>query len=154
MGLDISHGTWHGAYSAFYTWRKEIAKVAGLPPLSLMEGFYDENSYSHPFIMLDIKYPDKNALDVWQLNEIRESLPIKWDCLKPNPLHELLYHSDSDGYINWSKCNKIADELEKLLPLLKNEDAGGHIGNWVEKTKTFISGLRLAAKNKERLQFR
>lgn len=153
MGLDISHGTWHGAYSAFMTWRTKIAFLAGLPPLELMEGYYGDNM-SNPFAMLDIKYPDKDALDVWKINEIRKSLPVKWDCLKPNPLHELLYHSDSDGYINYSKCSKIADELEKLLPLLeKEEDAGGHIGNWKTKTETFISGLRLAAKKREKLQF-
>ncbi|MBS1666522.1 MAG: hypothetical protein JST58_04020 [Bacteroidetes bacterium] len=153
MGLDISHETWHGAYSAFHAWRQEIARVAGLPPLDLMEGFYDENS-SNPFTMIDIRYPDKNGSDVWQITKIRKSFPIKWDCLKPNPLYELLTHSDSEGYINWSKCEKIADELEKLLPLFNDENIGGHIGNWKDKTKTFIKGLRLAFKKKERLQFR
>jgi len=41
MGLDISHGCWHGAYSAFMRWREKISQVAGLPPLALMEGFYE-----------------------------------------------------------------------------------------------------------------
>ena len=150
MGLDISHGTWHGAYSAFHCWRQMIAQTAGLPPLDLMEGFYDpiENSRLLPTL-----YPGMIKEYSHNLKSLDERLPIKWDCLKPSPLHELLYHPDSDGYINWSKCDKIADELEKLLPLLKDEDAGGHIGNWVEKTKTFINGLRLAAKKKEKLQF-
>lgn len=40
MGLDTTHGCWHGAYSAFMRWREKLAEVAGLPPLMLMEGFY------------------------------------------------------------------------------------------------------------------
>jgi hypothetical protein len=38
MGLDISHGCWEGAYSAFMRWRQQIAEVAGIP-LMLMDGF-------------------------------------------------------------------------------------------------------------------
>ena len=38
MGLDISHDTWHGAYSAFMRWRIEIAKHIGID-LESMEGF-------------------------------------------------------------------------------------------------------------------
>ena len=29
MGLDISHDTWHGAYSAFHRWREKIADLTG-----------------------------------------------------------------------------------------------------------------------------
>lgn len=155
MGLDISHNTWHGAYSAFHRWRQEIAKVAGLPPLVLMEGFYFEDGVStNPFTLLDHRYPKGDEIDMYQLREIRKQLPIKWECLKPNALHELLCHSDCEGYINWSKCSAIADELEKLIPLLKDEDIGGHIGNWRKKTQQFIDGLRDAAKKKEKLLFR
>ena len=46
MGLDTSHNAWHGAYSAFMTWRKKIAHLAGFPPLELMEGFYYENDHN------------------------------------------------------------------------------------------------------------
>ena len=154
MGLDISHDTWHGAYSAFHRWRVEIASAAGLPPLELMEGFYSESSYNHPFSLLDIKYPNGDELEMSSIRRIRERLPIKWESLKPNPLHELLYHSDCDGHINWSKCGKIADELEKILPKLPVAPDGGHIGDWKVKTETFIEGLRLAHKNKEKLLFR
>lgn len=41
MGLDTSHGCWHGAYSAFGRWRGKLAEVAGLDLLS-MEGFGGE----------------------------------------------------------------------------------------------------------------
>ena len=153
MGLDISHNTWHGSYSSFMRWRTKISDLAGFPPLELMEGFYSDN-YS-PFTLLDYRYPNGDELDMSGLRRIKQRLPIRWNLFGNHPLVELLTHSDCDGYINYSKCNKIADELEKLLPLLEIEnDAGGHIGNWKEKTEIFISGLRLAAKNKEKLKLR
>ena len=152
MGLDISHDAWHGAYSAFMTWRRKIAELSGLPPLDLMEGFYDPlppNSRSLPSL-----YPGMVSEYSHTLKSLDERLPIKWDCLKPSPLHELLYHSDSDGTIGYAKANLIANELEKLLPLFPNEDAGGHIGNWKDKTQKFIDGCRLAYSRKEKLKFR
>ena len=153
MGLDISHDAWHGAYSAFMRYRQKLAEVMGLPPLDLMEGYYSEDGSNNPLVLLNHRYPKGDELDMSHLRRIFKQLPIKWECLKPNPLYELLYHSDCDGYINWKPCGKIADELEKLLPLL-NDDGGGHIGNYKEKTEQFIKGLRLAHANKEKLQFR
>jgi len=41
MGLDTTHGCWHGAYSAFHRWRAGLANAAGIP-LDLMEGYYDD----------------------------------------------------------------------------------------------------------------
>lgn len=155
MGLDISHDAWHGAYSAFMRWRQEIAKVAGLPPLELMEGFYYEGKGGHHmFVLLDYAYPKGDELEMSSIRTMRAKLPIKWGCLKPSPLHELLFHSDCDGHINWSVCGKIADKLEELLPLLPDEDTGGHIGNWRDKTQKFIDGCREAYAAKERLKFR
>ncbi len=151
MGLDCSHGAWHGAYSAFMTWRQKIAEVAGFPPLILMEGFYDKDH--DPFQLLEYKYPNGDELDMWQLREVKKQLPIKWASLKPTPLFHLLYHSDCDGYLTYGQCKGIANELEKLLPLLPKEDQCGHIGNWRNKTQTFIDGCRLAYSKKEKLKF-
>lgn len=151
MGLNISHGTWDGAYSAFMTWRRKIAEVAGLPPLDLMEGFYDPIDNAR---LIPTLYPGIVPEYSFTLKELDKRLPIRWSCLKPSPLHELLYHSDCDGHLNWTQCRKIANELEKLLPLLPKENAGGHIGDWTAKTKQFITGLRLAYERKERLKFR
>ena len=149
MGLDCSHNCWHGAYSAFMRWRKEIAKVAGLPPLELMEGFYQPlNASGLPTLYFGLGTRKENYLD-----EIDKALPIKWDCLKPSPLHKLLYHSDCDGEIAAEDCGPIADELEKLLPLFPQGDGGGHIGNWRDKTQTFIDGLKLAASKNEAVDF-
>lgn len=152
MGLNCSHKAWRGSYTAFMMWRRKIAKVAGLPPLQLMENFYEK----------DLNYPYRDTLgfgeklsgaDLWKKEQIEQSLPIKWDCLKPSPLHELLNHSDSDGEIAAERCDAIADELEKLIPLLPDEVEPGHIGHWREKTAKFVAGLRAAARANEPLLF-
>lgn len=149
MGLDTSHDCWHGAYSAFHRWRKEIASVAGLPPLELMEGFYEPlNSKGLPSLYYGIETKDKTYL-----KDLDERLPIKWDCLKPSPLHDLLNHSDCDGEIESEDCGPIADALEELLPKLPAGDDGWNIGNWRDKTAQFIAGLRLAASKGENVNF-
>lgn len=102
MGLDISHGAWHGAYSAFMTWRTKIAEVAGFPPLELMEGYYSEQHH-HPFTLLDYDYPKGDELAMSSVRRIRERLPIKWDLFESHPLTELLTHSDCGGQITYGK---------------------------------------------------
>jgi hypothetical protein len=150
MGLNTTHGAWDGAYSEFHRWRTEIAKHLGIP-LDLMEGFY--NKEHNPLTLLNYKYPKGDELEMAALRRIEVNFPLLWDAFKPNPLHELLYHSDCDGEIEWGKCNIIADELEKLLPELPDEDFRGHIGMIKDKTKIFIDGLRLAYNEKENLGF-
>lgn len=149
MGLDTSHDCWHGAYSAFMRWRQEIAKAAGLPPLELMEGFFSglNSGVSLPTLW---HHP---IPEYSQIRTLDERLPIKWECLKPSPLHELLYHSDCDGDIPWQSCGPIADALEALLPALDAAGDAGHIGLFAEKTKTFIAGLRAAFAAQENVDF-
>lgn len=154
MGLDITHETWHGSYSSFHRWRQEIAKVAGLPPLEMMEGFYEDNGSESPFCLLDYRFPNGDKLEMSHIRKWRQQLPIKWQCLRPNALYILLQHSDCDGYINWRDCKKIALELTKLLDKLSDEEVGGHIGNYKTKTTIFIDGLLRAYDKKERLIFR
>lgn len=150
MGLDTSHDCWHGAYSAFMRWRIKITELAGLPPLELMEGFYNPKST----VSRDpIFWAKKGLRDEEAFSDMQAQLPIKWNCLKPSPLHDLLNHSDCDGDIAWEQCGPIADELEKLLPLFPNGDGGGHIGNWKDKTAQFIAGLRKASEAKENVDF-
>lgn len=148
MGLDTTHDCWHGAYSAFMRWRSEIAKLAGMPPLSLMEGFYAAGDHDDPIL-----WARKGLGSETAFTDVRESLPIKWEALRPSALHTLLHHSDCEGDISWKDCGPIADELEKLLPKFPNADAGGHIGNWRDKTQQFIIGLKLAASRKENVVF-
>lgn len=143
MGLDTSHDCWHGAYSAFMRWRVEIANAAGLPPLELMEGFFNPAEVlGNPFYFIrGLQEHERTSM-----TRVVERLPISWDCLKPDPLYILLHHSDCDGSIASKDCGPIAGSLETLLPRL-NGNGGGHIGNYREKTQQFINGLRKAAAN-------
>lgn len=127
MGLDISHDAWSGSYSAFDRWRTKLAEVAGIP-LNLMEGHWD-GTPAHPM------------------------LPLSWAALSPDPLHVLLHHSDCDGIIEVKYLKGLAERLEQILPLLPDEDAGGHIRNWREKTQTFIDGCWAAYESDEPLEF-
>lgn len=145
MGLDTSHDCWHGAYSAFNRWRTKLAEVAGLPPLELMEGFFEDGTLYFGILEAPMWQEKKDNLSA--------RLPIKWEALKPDPLHELLNHSDCEGEIPWESCAAIADSLERLIPLLPDEEGGGHIGNWRAKTQQFVNGLREAAAAKENVDF-
>lgn len=132
MGLDTTHDCWHGSYSAFHRWRCGIAKAAGIP-LDLMEGYW-----------INLGMPKGSS---------SQRLPLKWESLKPDILHVLLDHSDSEGEIAAKHCGPLADRLEELLPLLPEGSGGGHIGDWREKTQRFIDGLRLAASQGEPVGF-
>lgn len=149
MGLDTTHGCWHGAYSAFMRWRKELARVAGIP-LMLMDGFHKcppeaDMRRARAWREAPLGSGEKfDLLAAWAL-EVDDLLPLSWDLFRGDPIVTLLNHSDCDGEIAASDCAPLADRLASLLPLLPDEDAGGHIGNWRAKTQTFIDGLRLAA---------
>lgn len=151
MGLNCTHGAWDGAYSAFHSWRLALAKAAELPPLDFMEGFYiplDNDGYVMPPTFFNVK----GLSEIFNIFD--ESLPIKWSSLKPMALYELLYHSDCEGDIKPENCNAIADDLEKLIPLMPDQGNGGHIDNYQKVTKKFVDGLRKAAENNEPLKFR
>lgn len=157
MGLDTTHNCWHGAYSAFMRWRQEVARAAGLPPLELMEGFFVPNFPKRDALVIPTFFlgmqRDEDALFTRSIKRLEESLPIRWECLKPSPLHELLYHSDCDGEIPADRCGPIADALEAILPNIPMGSGGGHIGNWQAKTQQFINGLRDAAAKGEPVGF-
>lgn len=150
MGLDTTHGAWHGAYSAFHRWRVELAKLAGLPPLELMDGYYDNDHFS----LLEYAHPNPDDLAMSRLRRLKEELPLKWEALKPDGLHILLLHSDCEGTLKASECKKIADSLTKLIPKIPEDmDLGGHIGNMRQKTQTFIDGCMEAYNAKEKMRF-
>lgn len=156
MGLNCSHNAWNGGYISFMRWRSKLSKIAGLPPLELMEGFYNPlNGRNLPTLYhgVDTGKPPFGDKSRPFFVDIDSQLPIRWDCLSPSPLYELLNHSDCDGSIKSGNCEDIAYKLEELKQLLPDEDAGGHIGNWKQKTQQFIDGLRLAAAAKEDLEF-
>lgn len=146
MGLDVSHDCYSGGYSSFNVWRSIVAAVAGIP-LYLMEGFYNPARYGD-----DPLKPDDT--DTYC---IRESLPIQWDILKPDPLLYLLDHSDCDGEIPHVDCKPLADRLAELLPQLEERQKAKHIQgmgrDWVAITKKWIEGLNFAHERGEDVQF-
>jgi len=127
-------------------WRMEIAKILGIP-LELMAGFYHSEINERKLA----EFAGENAKPI--LAVLERNCPIAWETLKPDPLHALLYHSDCDGEISPEDCAQIADRLEELLPKFPNGEGGGHIGNWRDKTKQFITGCRAAAAAGEPLDF-
>lgn len=90
MGLDTSHDCWHGPYSTFAEFRRELARAAGLPPLDSMEGFAEDGR------------------------------AIQWSVLKPDALIVLLNHSDCEGEIATADCLPLAVRLEELAPLMSD----------------------------------
>jgi hypothetical protein len=185
MGLDTSHGCWHGAYSAFASWRDKMAEVAGYPMrpdpqrgggLTYWDPRWDElpNLYYEPKIIqveyetedyepkiIQVEYETEDEYDAaWEKangDEMRRWSQCKiaghWDTPPDDPLLILLIHSDCDGVIKAEHAAFLAQRLEQLLPLLPDDYAGGHIGDWREKTQEFIDGLRAAAEADEDVDF-
>jgi hypothetical protein len=138
VGLDVSHDTWHGAYSAFSRWRNGIAEAAGFD-LTPREEMHGQLGYWR---------------DEWEtIPDLSDKLMGKWDTPPDDPLLVLLIHSDCDGVIPAAVVPFLADRLEALLPKLTDEEVGGHIGNMRTKTQTFIDGLRAAAEAREDVEF-
>ena len=138
MGLDTTHDCWHGAYSAFMRWRHKLAEVAGydILPVKYNDGYTMET------VMLD-----------WGHLSNHETLMGKWDKTPDDPLLVLIVHSDCEGAIYPEQAGLLADRLDELVSLLPDDDDGGHIGNWRQKTRTFIAGLRTAFANHEAVEF-
>lgn len=137
MGLDCSHGAWHGAYSSFSRWRNAVAEAAG----------YSLETGDH------LTYP---ALDWGSLPHA--TLEGIWQETPEDPLLVLLAHSDCDGDIFPAQAGPLADRLEELLPEIAKKHAADwdHItrdGGMVAVTQRFIDGLRLAQLVNEPLRF-
>lgn len=163
MGLDTSHDCWHGAYSAFTTFRNELAKAAGYE-ITVHEY---ENGFKSPGPVLDY---DRFTPENYQ---------GEWAETPEDPLIVLLVHSDCDGVIRPAQAAALADRLEALLPAIaalhdeqrmsdgavitKTADGGlhverrpGHIharGGMVKCTEKFIAGLRAAVAAGEDVDF-
>jgi len=139
MGLDTSHDAFHGAYSAFNRFRQKIASAAG-------------GSFPPHFIMVNgdlERDPDKDQ-NMWYMpDEV---------TVENNPgLFVFMRHSDCDGEITPEECTQVADDLEALLPNIKEDDLGGghiaHAGGFKAVTERFIAGCRAAATAGENLEF-
>ena len=73
MGLDTTHGCWHGAYSAFQRWRHKLAEVAG----------YD---------VVKVKYDDGFTMDTVLVDwgHLHGQLHGEWNRTPEDPLLVLL----------------------------------------------------------------
>jgi len=132
VGLDTSHGCWHGPYGGFQRWRQELARAAGYRVNEQPSVLRGESYYELPWEMFE----DKNYLGEW------DSIP------GDDPLMLLLVHSDCDGVIHPQHGVHLADRMEQLLPLL---DPGVYRAR--ENTEQFIDGLRKAAVAGEDVEF-
>lgn len=124
MGLDTTHGCWHGSYTSFDRFRSALARAAGID-LDAMRGFGGR---------------------------------IEWSSIAPDPLHELLNHSDCEDSIPAIACLPLALRLEDLLPELAKIDSAegntpGQSRCHVEDAQDFAKGLRLAADCGEDVEF-
>lgn len=179
MGLDTSHGCWHGPYSQFSRWRMWLAKQAGIP-LGLMEGFgawvWDGNELDRNELWNTLYQLSGDNTCFWDtLRAVRDlGRPISWDVIN-EPLVKLLHHSDCDGRIRWWDCKAIAIRLGKILRSAKDdteyphyedgpragepiwtdwrEGRGIYDGN-VPATKRFIVGLLKAWHERKDVIFR
>ena len=150
MGLDCSHDAFSGAYAAFNRLRQCVCAAFG-PDASFPPHWeYGPGG--------ELKKIDGQVIYRNNYDEKYFYLPDDVDETNNPGIYEFLGHSDSDGEISPDMCGKVADELEALLPRIKEMDwkATGHIaarGGYIETLKLFISGCRKAAKNNEPLQF-
>lgn len=153
MGLDCSHDAFHGAYSAFNSFRQVICKAFGgsFPP-------HNFKGFKNGVITRDMLLGKEQPLDN---NMIYFNDPTDENTVEvPDGLYLFLTHSDCDGDISPELCIKVADDLEQLLPKIKAmtgtpwSGSIEHAGGYEEATKKFIDGCRLAARKNEPLLFR
>lgn len=138
MGLDVSHGCWHGGYGAFSRWRDQLAMTAG----------YEFAQHEGEFKAFPVVDWEKYHADL-------ENGPLMgiWDKTPEDPLLVIIVHSDCDGIIQHAQTKPLADRLAQLLPLLPEGEGGGHIGDWRAKTQRFIDGLLSAHESGEDVEF-
>ena len=134
MGLDTSHGCFHGPYSQFMTWR----------------------SWINLFVLYDrAANGDNLARDVSNMGACREAVIKAWDLGlyddQTVPINVLMRHSDCDGEIPAEVCGPLADALQDIAH--KRMTERGTYDMMRPATMRFIAGLRLAASNNEPVRF-
>lgn len=78
--------------------------------------------------------------------ETEDGNVYNWESqFKDDPLHQLVYHSDSSGDLSAQVCGKLADRLEEIP--LPDDDF------WIEIKATFVKFLRAASKRNEPVIF-
>jgi len=136
MGLDTTHGCWHGAYSAFNRFRNKLAVLAGYE--------LEQVSFGGECPLLDW---DKYETEAYLYGDPDAEIP-------DDPLILLFAHSDCDGYLYPKQAQALADRMQELLPLTHEVDGRLHrVENLTIATEQFIEGLRKAVKRNEKVGF-
>lgn len=131
MGLDTTHGCWHGAYSGFNRFRTAVAVAA-------KEHFGYEPDYS--------AHPHRAFLGWWDYSGVPDGHPYG------DVLDVFFIHSDCDGYIFPTESGPLADKLDALVGYLADDDQPGYLPPR-ERLRQFIAGLRAAANEWEVVGF-
>lgn len=134
MGLDTTHGCWHGPYSAFMRYREKLVALAwGPDPLRgniyNYRGFHDPESHHK--------------------HEITSVEPLEFPA--DDPLTILIDHSDCDGEILPEQARALADRLEELMK--KRMPNRALYDELAPATARWITGLRAAAAAGESVGF-
>lgn len=149
MGLNCSHDAFHGAYSAFNSFRQAVAAATGgsFPP-----HYVYENG--------DVSWDDNTGLlkRHADLDERRWYWGDDYSAETHPGLYILFMHSDFGGEISPEDCVLVANDLEAALPRIASLGwhPYGHIalgGGYVAVTKKFIAGCRAAAEEGVPLTF-
>lgn len=139
MGLNVSHGCFAGAYSAFNRLRKHVASACGgsFPP------------HDHEFVSSFLKEHDgAPASDHWYFeeNEVPEGVRAGMTLF--------LGHSDCDGTLSPGEARLVADFLgwaANRIP--ENTDGFGHLGDVKTAVERFARGCAQAAEANETVVF-
>lgn len=123
MGLDTTHNAWHGPYSSFNDFRREILKAYNGTDLFDYAG-YEMRSKK-----------DNN----------RQSPQIPLSDIDDDGILLLMDHSDCDGGIRWVDCKLVAESVNKVITKL----SGNHFHDAIQ----FSKGCMDAYNKKEDLLF-
>lgn len=138
MGLDCSHGAFNGAYSAFNTLRKYVARCSGgsFPPHS------DADMRRIPGLKPDWFHYDEEFVP-------KEHVA---GC------EMFLSHSDCEGELSYEECGQVARFLEWVAERGDYEPSFGHLARYGPRMRdavvNFAKGCRKAALDGESLEFR
>jgi len=146
MGLDCSHDAFHGAYSAFNSFRQAVAFAIGgsFPPHYKRD---EKGSFLRDEADKLIRDTSLDDESVYTGDDYTQE--------KYPGLFEFLSHSDCDGEISPEMCKAVADDLEPLLEKMPDE-CFGHIardGGYRQVLQRFIDGCRAAHAAGEPLDF-
>lgn len=143
MGLDTTHGAWHGPYGSFSRWRREVAVAAGI--IQADESLYPLRGYDSDTL--------KDSPIDWTLWDAQTDYMGKWKQDPDDVIWVLLAHSDCEGHIKERFLLPLADRLEALVPAVDHNEFGGYSGYARNRTQQFVDGLRLAASEGKRVKF-